>query len=352
MVAVRTTGTCPKCLSLSVELLQMTHFRNRSEGLNVGEGFPTTYSSFAVNADSRAADDRRRSSATEHGDASAKHGLSSGMKRRTSSPPRNMAYRPSRLRGNDSSPSSARFAFNGDSGISTTKKIQTLVKEYRKRWSFLLFFLVFSALLVFGVVLPVSRTRLSSPSKPGVVRREVTYRSTRVKAPAATPASQHRVQQGRFSRWAAAFFGSDSAPQVIIAPVGMAPEEVPDYSAPPVPKPQDVKIADKPQSRRSQKRMTEDYEGREDREHPSRAKRRAQASSLAEEDRLRELEMSKQRQVRRKVMERVAKAFKNEKATAEKPVIVEDSPDGEHILDIYEAAHPETVEMESDFTAD
>lgn len=333
----------------------MAHNRQRSEGLNVGEGFPTTYSSFAVTADHRA--EARRSSATQLSDAS-KYGSSSSMKRRTSSPPRNMAYPPTRLRGNDSSPTSKRFALSSDGGVSTTKKIQTLLKEYRKRWSFLVFFLAFSALLVFGVVLPVSRTKVASLTRPGVARREITYRSTRVKVPAATAPGNQRIQPGRFAKWAAAIFGSDSAGQAIVAPVGMGAQDVPDYSASPAPSQPDVKMADKPLSRRSQRRMAEEAEGRDEREHPSRAKRRAQASSLAEEDRQRELEMARQRRVRRKVMEKVAKAFKADEKADDKAATDDNarpdvySEDGEHILDIYEAAHPEAVELDNDFVSE
>ena len=326
----------------------MTHQRNRSEGLNVGEGFPTTYSSFAVTADHRT--EARRSSATQH--ESSKYGTSSGMKRRTSSPPRNSAYPPARLRGNNQSP--ARFAFESDMGISTTKKFEGLVKEYRKRWSFLIFFFLFSALLVFGVALPFSRQRVSSATKPGVVRREIAYRSTRVKVPEATPVAQH-AKPGRFAQWAASFFGSDSAAQPVVFPAAMDSKDVPDYSTrSTVAQGTDVKMADKVPSRRSQKRMAEDAQGREDREHPSRVQRRAklQASSLAEEDRLREAEMAKQRQIRRRVMERVAKAFKSGNAEPRRPEVVADNPEGEHVLDIYEAAHPETVEMESDFVSE
>jgi hypothetical protein len=265
-----------------------------------------------------------------------------------------MAYPPlSRLRGNEYS--SARFAFNSDIGVSTTKKIQGLVKEYRKRWSFLVFFFLFSALLVFGVVLPVSRQRITPSVKPGVVRREVAYRSTRVKVSEATPAVQ-QIKPGRFAQWAAALFGSDSSVQPIAMPAKMATVDVPDYSASPaMAQVADVKMTDKMPSRRSQRRMAEDAEGRDEREHPSRAQRRArsQASSLAEEDKVREAEMTKQRQVRRRVMERVAKAFKSGKSEPEEDIVViPDNLEGEHVLDVYEAAHPEIVELESDFVAE
>lgn len=324
----------------------MTHHRNRSEGLNVGEGFPTSYSSFAVSSA-----ETRRSSITHAASDAGPKASSVSMKRRTSgAPPATLNQ--TRLRGYQSRTTDAvsRFTF-GDAGISTTKKgLQTLLQDYKKRWSFVMFFVAFSALVVFGLVLPVSRQASSLAGWPrsgraaGQTRREVAYRSTRVKQPLATPPME---KPNRFVRWASNLFGSEPVSQPVYFSAGLGALSLPDYSTPAAQPTKVLSMTERPVSRRSMKQRVADAAGREDEhEHPSRAARRERASSLAAEDRLREAEMAKQRLIRRRVMERVAKAFKA--GVSEEPADVErelvDNPEGEHILDTYEAAHPETVE--------
>ena len=321
----------------------MTHHRNRSEGLNVGEGFPTSYSSFAVSSA-----ETRRSSITHAASYVGSKASSASMKRRTSgAPPATLNQ--TRLRGYQSRTTDAvsRFTF-GDAGISTTKKgLQTLLQDYKKRWSFVIFFVAFSALVVFGLVLPVSRQASSLsrwPRSSGQTRREVAYRSTRVKQPLATPLME---KSNRFARWASNLFGSEPATQPIYFSAGLGDLSLPDYSTPAAQPTKVLSMTERPVSRRSMKQRVADAAGREDEhEHPTRPARRERASSRAAEDTLREAEMAKQRRIRRRVMERVAKAFKA--GVSEEPADVErelvDNPEGEHILDTYEAAHPETVE--------
>jgi len=143
------------------------HARMPSEGLHIGEGFPTAYSSFA------AAAAPPRSTSPGSGGAAAR---STGRSHKNSLSARK---RPNAIGGNDSppliplefdtsrfrsvshTPSSSRsspfIGFDASAGgarVSTKKSWHTVLNEFKKRWIFVVFFLAFSSLLVFGVLLP------------------------------------------------------------------------------------------------------------------------------------------------------------------------------------------------------
>jgi hypothetical protein len=149
----------------------MTHRRAPSEGLNIGEGFPTSYSTFAVSADSRGNDSSRSTT------SQAKKG-STQVKRR-SSPPFDSLKSEGSLKTYSGAPvetsSTPKITFESSSksSVSTAKSWETTVKSFYKRWKFVVFFLSFSALIVCGTLLPVSRGKTSlRPKSASAVKRD------------------------------------------------------------------------------------------------------------------------------------------------------------------------------------
>jgi hypothetical protein len=355
----------------------MGHRRNPSEGLNIGEGFPTTYSSFAISADSRQ-HDGSRSSSTQAKRSSA------SLKRRTS-PPLVSLKELSLLRGSSTpgiavtpaTPSKVTFDSSSDVPVSTQKSWETTVKGFYKRWKFVVFFLAFCALLVCGTLLPVSRTQspISKGKTGGQFKRDnllQPVRATRDIAPLVQ--AEHQAVTNRFARWAQALLGSASDGSAKLAhpvaiPAGLGDLEMPDdliMAADPDP---DIvlmaekAIADRRAAKwaarwaKNKKRRTVDDAADEAdkgaREHPSRAARRQKLAATQEASV--PVDTGK-KQIKNGVFERIAKVFQAQAAAHATPSQADasenwkkSSGEGDHILDTWGASHPELIDMDGGY---
>ncbi|CAD6570196.1 MAG: hypothetical protein CYPHOPRED_003795 [Cyphobasidiales sp. Tagirdzhanova-0007] len=338
----------------------MWHSRKRSDGLNVGEGFPTSYSSFAVSADTRG--NERRSSASSQSLLNEKAGA---RKRRSSSiapvvpledkrlqGPRRPSDNKSRAHGSQN----RRIGFD-DSGksVNTKKSWETIVREFKRRWIFVLFFVGFSALVLFGGLLPVSRNTAKTVRKLGErVKREgaTLARASRFDQPESLNFPIEDVQTNRFARWAAALFGpSGGASQPIILTGGLGDLEMPDFQASVEtnwPKTGGQTGDEAVSGRRIGKRRTADEIDKDISEHPSRIARRLKlAASLAEETKKRDqTTAAKRKLLRKRVMERVAKALRG--GSSALAAATEVPTDG-HVLSTHQAAHPEEIDEDGAF---
>lgn len=347
----------------------MTHRRNPSEGLNIGEGFPTTYSTFAVNADSRS-HDSSRSTTTQ-----TKRGYSN-LKRRSSPPLDNFkadASLKSYSNATVNPPTSPKITFDSTSGspVSTTKSWETTVKSFYKRWKFVVFFVVFSTLIVCGTLLPVSRSRSSAPG-PAIKRDNVLSRQVRsVRETAPAPQPEHQAVTNRFSRWAQAILGNEdkaahTVPSIPIV-AGLGDLEMPDDLIMAAdPDPDIVMMAEKAMAERraakwaarwskNKKRRTDDDEiDKNVHEHPSRAARRQKLASTQKADMEARQNLASKKQAKNGVFERIARAFQ-----AAPSAVVAAGQDQEnwrtgnkesnHILDTWGASHPELIDVDGGF---
>lgn len=349
----------------------MTHRRNPSEGLNIGEGFPTSYSTFAVNADSRAHDSPR--STTQ-----AKRGYSN-LKRRTS-PPLDAAKAEASPKTHSSvaaqAPSSPKITFDSgtSSPVSTTSLWETTVKAFYKRWKLVVFFLALSVLVVCGTLLPVSRVASLTASQPGsaIKRDNILGKQVRsVRDTAASPQPEHQAVANRFSRWAQAMLGTDETAAQTVHPVpiiaGLGDLEMPDELIMAAdPDPDIVLMAEKAIAERraakwaarwskSKKRRNDHEEVDKDmHEHPSRVARRQKLSSTQKSDAEARQKLASKKQVKNGVFERIARAFQADPSRAVAAVQEQENwktsnKEGNHILDTWGASHPELIDVDGGY---
>jgi len=318
----------------------MPHQRNTSDGLNIGEGFPTSYSTFAVTADAR--NDGRRSSTSQREGLTGK----AIMRKRRTSAPQSSESKGSRLRGADFIPSKASFGFDSSEALITTRKSAEKVLEgFKKRWVFVLFFVAFSALVGLGTLLPGSTT---FDGHRNVAMSNLTLvRATRTPPVTAKPVDAKAST--RFARWAASLFGPGSASGSLPLPLSagfgdldldladMLYEEAENAHDTAIPPPRVGSESDIKARRGGGKRRTADDMDKDAHEHPSRAARRAKrAESLADEIAQREKQMAKRKQLRNSVVQRVARIIKGGS----------DEPVKGNFLNVEQAAHPELLDMD------
>lgn len=350
----------------------MSHRRAPSEGLNIGEGFPTTYSSFAVNADSRA-DDTSRSTTSQ-----AKTG-STHVKRRTS-PPLESLKSEIAFKTYTGTPAQAggspKITFESATGspVSTQKSWETTLKTFYKRWKFVAFFLAFSALIVCGTLLPVSRGRTALKGKaPSPVKRDnilgKQVRSVRETAP--SPQSEHQAVANRFSRWAQAILGSDGVTAQTVHPVpipaGLGDLEMPDeFIMAADPDPDMIMMAEKAMAERraakwaarwsknKKRRTDDDVVDKTVHEHPSRVARRQKLAATHKADDEARRKLASKKQGKNGVFERIARAFQ----AGPLPVAAGSVPEANwktgnkksnHILDTWGASHPELIDVDGGY---
>ena len=329
----------------------------------MGEGFPTSYSSFAVTADNRA--DGRVPSASKRDAQIQKNG---SRKRRTSSPPlvplQNDHLHGAKLAIPNTShtkrSAKRKISFdNSGKSLTTKKSWESIAREFKKRWIFVIFFLGFSALLLFGILLPVSRSSAMNLRKASTATPQESTplaRASRFQARESFPIPMSEHHPNRFAQWAAALFGFGiGSSQPVILSAGIGDLEMPEFRAgdeegmtedtwPGTP----PRVGDEVISgRRAGKRRTADEIEKDAKEHPSRQARRVKlAESLAEERRTRDLAMTKKNRLRNRIMERVVKTLKAGSTTLASAS--ETSADG-HILGTYEAGHPEEIDQDGAF---
>lgn len=342
----------------------MTHRRAPSEGLNIGEGFPTSYSTFAVSADSRGNDSSRSTT------SQAKKG-STQVKRR-SSPPFDSLKSEGSLKTYSGAPvetsSTPKITFESSSksSVSTAKSWETTVKSFYKRWKFVVFFLSFSALIVCGTLLPVSRgkTSLRPKSASAVKRDNILHKQVRsVRETAPSPQPEHQAVANRFSRWAQVILGSDGKTAQTVHPVpipaGLGDLEMPDDLVMAAdPDPDVVLMAEKAMAERraakwnarwskNKKRRTDDDEvDKNVHEHPSRVARRQKLASTQKAGSA----ARSNKQAKNGVFERIARAFQAAPtAVQEEENWKTGSKEGNHILDTWGASHPELIDMDGGY---
>lgn len=348
----------------------MSHRRNLSEGLNIGDGFPTTYSTFAVNADSRAHDSSRSTT------AQAKRG-SSNLKRRTSPPLETLKPEASLKTYSNAAaqtPSSPKITFDSSSAspVSTAKSWETTFKTFYKRWKFVVFFIAFSTLVVCGTLLPVSRSR--SSFTPSAIKRDniLTRQVRSVREAATSPQPEHQAVADRFSHWAQAILGKNGqvAQPVPAIPVlaGLGDLEMPDDLIMAAdPDPDIVMMAEKAMAERraakwaarwskNKKRRTDDDEvDKNVHEHPSRVARRQKLASTQKADNEARQKLASKKQMKNGVFQRIARAFQADPSSSVAPVQQEQenwktgNTESKHILDTWGASHPELIDVDGGF---
>lgn len=362
----------------------MSHRRNPSEGLNIGADFPTTYSTFAVNADSRA-DGSSRSTASQTKRASTH------LKRRTSPPLDSLLKQEGSLKTYSSSAAQASsspsitFESTSVSPVSTQKSWETTVQGFYKRWKFVVFFLAFSALVVCGTLLPVSRSKAALKKPASTIKRDnILHKHVRsVRDAPPVPQAEQQAVANRFSRWAQTILGSERDAAQVVHPVpvpaGLGDLEMPDDIVMAAdPDPDIVMMAEKAMAERraakwaarwsknKKRRTTEEGDDELDKgahEHPSRVARRqklAATQKVDADEEARRRKLADKRVAKNGVFERIARVFQASASAAAASVEGQNvqgsksnwktgSAESQHILDTWGASHPELIDLDGGY---
>lgn len=247
----------------------------------------------------------------------------------------------------------------------------------------MVFFLAFSALVVCGTLLPVSRSRAALNKPASTIKRDNILHK-HVRSVRDVPSSQPEPQavSNRFSRWAQAILGTEGQNAQALHPIpvqaGLGDLEMPDDIVMAAdPDPDIVMMAEKAMAERraakwaarwakNKKRRTDD-EGDDEldkgaHEHPSRVARRQklEATQKTDIDEARK-KLADKKQAKNGVFERIAKAFQASASAA--AASVQEGANGQvneknwktggaesqHILDTWGASHPELIDLDGGY---